>query len=75
MLLTKFHFQGGNRAVMYPEFAIPADCELRADLGFTFGDACVSLDGYPIPILPPGGVMQIAAYEAINADVHAQRSL
>jgi hypothetical protein len=54
-----------------PEFAIPAGCELRADLGFTFGDACVSLDGYPIPILPPSGVMQIAAYEAINAEVHA----
>ena len=44
-----------------PEFAIPADCELRADLGFTFGDACVLLDGYPIPILPPSGVLQIAA--------------
>ncbi len=57
-----------------PEFAIPADSELRADLGFTFGDACVSLDGYPIPILPPSGVMQIAAYEAINAEVHARRA-
>ena len=56
-----------------PEFTIPTDSELRADLGFTFGDACVSLDGYPIPILPPSGVMQIAAYEAINADVRARR--
>ena len=43
--------------------------ELSADLGFTFGDACVSLDGYPIPIPPPSGAMQIAAYEAINANV------
>ncbi len=48
--------------------------DIRADLGFTFGDACVSLDGYPIPILPPSGVMQIAAYEAINAEVHARRA-
>ena len=56
-----------------PEFAIPADSDLRADLGFTFGDACVSLDGYPISILPPSGVMQIAAYEAVNVEVHERR--
>ena len=44
-----------------------------APVGFTFGDACVSLDGCPISILPPSGVMQVAAYESINAEVHARR--
>ena len=52
---------------------IPADRELRADFGSTFGDACVSLDGYPIPILSPSGVMQIAAHEAIDVEVHERR--
>jgi hypothetical protein len=30
------------------------------------GDASVRLDGYPIPFLPPSGVMQVAAYEALR---------
>jgi hypothetical protein len=57
-----------------PEFSIPASCDLRVDPGFTFGDACVWLAGYPIPILPPSGVMQIAAYEAINVEVHQRHA-
>jgi hypothetical protein len=56
-----------------PEFEIPASYNLRVDPGFTFGDACVRVDGYPIPILPPSGVMQIAAYEVINVGVHERR--
>jgi hypothetical protein len=55
------------------EFEIPASYDSRVDPGFTFGDACVQVDGYPIRILPPSGVMQIAAYEAINVDVHRRR--
>ena len=55
-----------------PEYAIPADFTRRVDLGYAHGDACVWLDGYPIPILPPSGVMQVAAYEAINAEVLAR---
>jgi hypothetical protein len=57
-----------------PEFSIPAGYDLRVDPGFTFGDACVWLAGYPIPILPPSGVMQIAAYEVINVEVHQRRA-
>src|SRR5207253_2651423 len=53
-----------------PEFAVPAGYDLRVDPGFTFGDACVWLEGYPIPILPPSGVMQVAVYESINVEVH-----
>lgn len=57
-----------------PEFRVPPGYDLRVDLGFTFGDACVSLEGYPIPILPPSGVMQVAAYEAINVEVQDRQS-
>ncbi len=56
------------------EFAIPAGYDLRVDPGFAFGDACVSLEGYPIPILPPSGVMQVAAYESINVEVQARQA-
>jgi hypothetical protein len=52
-----------------PEFAVPASYELHADYGTAFGDACVPLPGYPIAILPPSGVMQVAAYEAIDVEV------
>lgn len=57
-----------------PEFRIPGGYDLLVDPGFTFGDACVSVEGYPIPILPPSGIMQIAAYEAINVEVHKRRA-
>lgn len=57
-----------------PEFSIPPGYDLRVDPGFTFGDACISLEGYPIPILPPSGVMQVAAYEAINVEVQERQS-
>lgn len=53
------------------EAAIPPGYDLRVDPGIPFGDACVWLAGYPIPILPPSGVLQIAAYESINVEVHA----
>ena len=56
------------------EAAIPPGYDLRVDPGIPFGDACVWLDGYPIPILPPSGVMQIAAYESINVEVHARQA-
>ena len=56
------------------EFAIPADYEPRVDPGFAFGDACVSIPGYPIPILPPSGVMQVAAYETINVEVQQRHA-
>ena len=55
------------------EAAIPPGYDLRVDPGIPFGDACVWLDGYPIPILPPSGVMQVAAYESINVEVHARQ--
>ena len=55
-----------------PEFAIPGSYERHVDMGYAHGDACVWIEGYPIPILPPSGVMQIAAYESLSAEVLSQ---
>lgn len=57
---------------IYPEMKLPDDLAVRIDMGMAFGDACVKLDGYPIPLFPPSGVMQIVAYEAINTEVLAR---
>jgi hypothetical protein len=54
-----------------PEFAVPANYTRKIDMGYAHGDACVWLEGYPIPILPPSGVIMVAAYEALNAEVTA----
>ncbi len=54
-----------------PEYAVPASYSRYVDMGYAHGDACVWLDGYPIPILPPSGVMQVAAYECLSAEVLA----
>ena len=55
-----------------PESRVPAGYPLRVDYGAPFGDGCVRIPGYPIPILPASGAMQVAAYETINVEVLAQ---
>lgn len=55
-----------------PEFAVPASYSPFIDLGYAHGDACIRIEGYPIPILPASGVMQVAAYEAVNVEVLAR---
>ena len=56
-----------------PEFAaLPKNLVARIDMGVVFGDACVPVEGYPLRVLPSSGVMQIAAYEAINVEVLAR---
>ncbi|MHB0936323.1 MAG: NHL repeat-containing protein [Armatimonadota bacterium] len=57
---------------IYPEMKLPDDMAVKIDMGMAFGDACVTLDGYPIKLFPPSGVMQIVAYEAINTEVLAR---
>ncbi len=52
-----------------PEFQIPSNTVTRIDMGWEFGDACVSIKGYPIKIFPPSGVMQVVAYECVNVEV------
>ena len=44
----------------------------QVDLGFCFGDACVSIEGYPICLFAPSGVAQAVAYEAIQAEMAAR---
>jgi hypothetical protein len=41
----------------------------RLDLGLAFGDACVPIEGYPIPLFPPSGIVKAAAYECLNLEV------
>lgn len=54
-----------------PDFRVPDSMLLSLDLGHAFGDACVFIEGYPIPILPPSGLMQLVAYQSLNAQVLA----
>jgi hypothetical protein len=39
----------------------------QIDLGFAFGDACVSIDKFPIRLFAPSGIAQSIAYDAIRA--------
>ena len=51
-----------------------ADLVRTIDLGFAFGDACVAVDGYPIRIFPPSGILQLVAYDAIAAEAAAAKA-
>ena len=55
-----------------PEFAVPTSYTPFIDLGYAHGDACVWIDGYPIPILPASGILQVAAYESVGVEVLAR---
>jgi hypothetical protein len=57
-----------------PESHVPPGYDLRADYGAPFGDGCVRVPGYPIPILPASGAMQAAAYETIGVEVRAAQN-
>jgi hypothetical protein len=53
-----------------PTFRVdPAAQACSIDLGIAFGDACVVVEGYPMRILPPSGIAQLAAYGAIAAQI------
>ena len=41
----------------------------RLDLGMAFGDACVPIEGYPIALFPPSGIIKAAAYESLNVEI------
>ncbi|MCH2064495.1 MAG: hypothetical protein MK194_12290, partial [Roseibacillus sp.] len=41
----------------------------RLDLGVAFGDACVPIEGYPIPLFPPSGIVKAVAYESLNVEI------
>ena len=48
--------------------AVPDDTLAYIDMGMQFGDAALALEGYPIRILPPSGLMQLVAYECVNVE-------
>ena len=52
-----------------PDFAAHLNYPGRLDLGLAFGDACVPIEGYPIPLFPPSGIVKSAAYESLNLEV------
>ncbi len=52
-----------------PGWGIPGDIPVYIDMGYRFGDACVHVEGLPVRILPPSGIMQIVAYECLNVVV------
>lgn len=52
-----------------PEYQPPADVLALIDTGGPFGDACVQIEGYPIRVFPPSGVMKFVAYESVNVEV------
>ena len=52
-----------------PDFSSHLNYSDRLDLGLAFGDACVPIEGYPIPLFPPSGIVKSAAYESLNLEV------
>ena len=52
-----------------PDFSSHLNYSDRIDLGLAFGDACVPIEGYPIPLFPPSGIVKAAAYESLNLEV------
>ncbi|MEO6846879.1 MAG: hypothetical protein ABI443_05440 [Chthoniobacterales bacterium] len=64
---------GPNNAALRPDLGPPKEgCLVSIDLGYEFGDAALSIDGYPIKVFPPSGVVQSVVYECINAEVMAK---
>ena len=53
-------------------YKIPEERLMNIDMGIPFGDACVKIKDYPIPIFAPSGVMQIVAYESVNTEMLAR---
>jgi hypothetical protein len=54
-----------------PKLAPPPQIPILIDMGWLYGDANVSIPGYPIRILAPSGVLQLLAYESVNVEVLA----
>jgi hypothetical protein len=53
----------------YKEFQFKESYPEYIDMEFAFGDACVSINDYPIRLFPASGVMQAIAYECVNVEV------
>ncbi|MEO8204935.1 MAG: hypothetical protein ABI615_02055 [Chthoniobacterales bacterium] len=63
------HLSGPNDPKIRPDMQPPKDWPLVSiDMGYEFGDAIVSIEGYPFKVFPASGVMQTVAYECINIE-------
>ncbi|HQL65680.1 MAG TPA: hypothetical protein PLS78_07475, partial [bacterium] len=64
-----------NDVLEHPDWKIPKNVLVYIDMGYSFGDACVWVEGLPIRILAPSGIMQVVAYECLNVEVLSRLSL
>jgi hypothetical protein len=56
-----------------PAWQPSSDNLLNVPLGWEFGDALVALEGYPIRLFPPSGIIQAVVYEAIDVEVRSRQ--
>ena len=56
-----------------PGYQAQANTGVMIDLGCAFGDAVLEVPHYPIKLFPVSGLMQVAAYGAIDVEVRAVR--
>jgi hypothetical protein len=55
-----------------PNFGRAGQAILNIDMGWLYGEATVTIPGYPVKLFPASGLMQIVAYESINVEVLAR---
>jgi hypothetical protein len=55
-----------------PAWQVGSNAVLQIDLGFAFGDACATIEGYPIRVFAPSGIAQAAAYEALKCELQSR---
>ncbi len=64
--LRVIHFSGDHPDPQWRQYRWMPQ---HIDLGYAFGDACVSVDDYPIRLFAPSGIAQLIAYQAILAEL------
>ena len=52
-----------------PDFRYTANLPVQISTMAAFGDACVTIKGYPLRMFPVTGWMQVLAYESVNVEV------
>ena len=61
--------QGVAQALMA---AATQDVLMNINMGWQYGDAMITIPGYPVKMIPPSGMMQVVAYENINVETLAR---
>ena len=55
-----------------PDFQATQDVLMNINMGWQYGDAMITIPGYPVKMIPPSGMMQVVAYENINVETLAR---